>query len=139
MSLVLTQEGASTLWKWVLGITPLNTPNCHLFGEAFTPQHIDTEATFAAYELPRAAGYAPIALATPAEDWTISPISQGAQAVYYPLLWMLTAQVTIYGYWLSDFSNTYSLWAEEFEDPFPLPFGGGYFSLILPPQMVSLP
>lgn len=135
----LTNEGAVLLWQDILGLASIGYPNVHLFGTAHVPAHTDTESTYAAIELPGGIGYAPIALTNPGVDWTLTPIGAGAQAAYLLLTWTLTGAASIYGYWLSDQTNTYSLWAEEFATPFIYGSGGGAFNLQLVPWMASAP
>lgn len=138
MSLVVTQEGGSALWKQILQITELGVPNVHLFGSAHEPAHTDTYATYAAIEL-AVAGYAPIPLADPATDWSIAPIPAGAKATYVAITWVFTAACAVYGYWLADASDTYSIFAEQFAAPYVFPTAGGTFPIVLPPTITSTP
>lgn len=138
MSLVVTQEGAIRLWQQLLKIVDIGYPIVHLFGAAHTPAHTDTEATYAALEL-SVAGYAAIQLTQPGANWTIAAIGAGAQASYLVLNWTFTAGCSVYGYWLSDSTNTYSLWGEAFASPFVYGSSGGPLSLQLQPYLASNP
>lgn len=137
--LVVTQEGATLLWQWMLGILTPTNPIVHLFGSAHTPAHTDTESTYAAIELPSANGYAPIVLTSPGTNWTITPDPVGAKATHTAISWTFTAALTVYGYWLSDNSGTISLWAEAFNPAYVFLAGGGVFPLTLPPLLFSQP
>lgn len=136
--IVLTQEGGLALWKQMLQIASIGYPNVHLLGAAHTPVHTDTEAILGALEL-SVSGYAPIALVNPTVDWTLAPITAGAQATYATLTWTFGGSCTVYGYWLSDESDTYSLFAEEFAVTYPFGSSGGTFTFVLPPTLTSQP
>jgi hypothetical protein len=139
MSLVLTQEGASLCWSmiWDLG-RDIGIPYCHLFGSAHSPSHTDTQSTYAGIEL-IAGGYAPYPLVNASVRWTVAPIPPGAQAAYQTIVWSLTSACSIYGYWLSDQSDTYSLWGELFAVVYTYPSVGGVFQLALLPTLTSTP
>jgi hypothetical protein len=138
VAICVTQEGAIRIWQQILGISTIGYPYVHLFGSQHTPAHTDTEATYAAIEL-AAAGYAPILLGQPSANWTISAIGAGAQAVYLTVSWTFTAAATVWGYWLSDQTQTYSLWAEIFLSSFVYGSSGGPFTLQLQPWLASAP
>jgi hypothetical protein len=137
MALVLTQEGARELWQWILGVTPPTYPNLHLLGSAYSVVHTTTEALLLPHEL-TGGGYAPIALIS-GSAWSLALISQGCQASRVAGPWNLTLPTTIYGYWLADQTDTYSLWGESFASPYSYDPLGGPFYLSLLPQLVSLP
>lgn len=139
MALVLTQEGGLQLWKYLLGISPAIIPAVHLFGAAHSPAHTDTESTYAAIELAGGGGYAPISLSGPTVNWTLGKIPAGAQATYISISWTFTGTQNIFGYWLSDPANMYSLWAEAFAAEYQFPANGGVFTLVLPPTLTSQP
>jgi hypothetical protein len=136
--MVLTQEGGVLCWKYILGFTPSAILHAHLFAAPHTPAHVDVYADYAAIEC-AASGYAPIPLVNPSVDWTLAPTAYGAQAAYITISWTFTSATTIYGYWLSDSSDTYSVLGELFASPFPYGGGGGTFTLQIPPSLISCP
>jgi hypothetical protein len=139
MSLVATQEGCSRLWLQIWGITALGNPWVHLYGSSHTPAHTDTYSTYSAIELSSGGGYAAQQLTVPGTNWTIATVTAGAQATYITLTWTFTGAESVYGYWLGDSTNTYSLWAEQFAAAFVFPSTGGTFTLSLPPTLTSTP
>lgn len=137
MAQVLTQEGALLKQRTIIGLAPvMGQPFLHLFSSAHNAAHTDTEATFAAIEA-AVSGYSPKLMST--GQWVLAPIADGAQMTYPLLTWNFLAAVTIYGYWLSDNSNTYSWLAETFANPFVFGPGGGTFSLQFVTYDVSQP
>lgn len=138
MSLVVTQEGAIALWKQLLGIAGIGYPYVRLFSSAHAPAHNDVQATYQAIEL-AVSGYAPYLLTAPATDWTVQSNADGAQVSYIPITWGLGAPCSIYGYWLEDQTHTFSLFAEQFPNPFVYTTGGGSFTLLLNAYLVSQP
>ncbi|HKV98064.1 MAG TPA: hypothetical protein VJR90_11340 [Gammaproteobacteria bacterium] len=137
--IVVTLEGAVALWRQILKIIDIGYPICHLFAMPHTAAHTDTEATYAAIEVPAGVTYAPIQLTQPPANWTFSSIGSGYQAQYLNLQWVFTGAVTVYGYWISDGTNTFSLWAETFAGQFTYGAGGGVFNLLLTPWLASWP
>jgi hypothetical protein len=137
MSLVATQEGCSALWQQILGIRAIGAPWVRLFGQAWTPSHTDTIATYAAVEL-AVGGYSPVSLKG-GINWQVSALPNGAQAFWPLVQWSFIAGCTVYGYWLNDASNMYSLVAEAFAAPFSFGAAGGPFQLQLPLTLTSLP
>jgi len=136
---VLTEEGGLALWRQILQISPgIGYPVVHLIGGNHVVIHADTEASLAAVEL-AVAGYAPITLTSPGPNWTLSTLADGAQAVHTPLSWAFTGACLVYGYWLSDQTNTYSLLGETFSAPFTYGAAGGPFTLNLTSYIVSQP
>jgi hypothetical protein len=134
---VLTQEGGLALWRQILQITPLlGTPKVHLIGASHTVVHADTETTLAALEL-AASGYAPVGLVS--GNWTLAAIADGAQVNSTPINWTFTSAASVYGYWISDGSSTYSLFGETFANPFLYGPLGGTFTLQLSSYLVSQP
>lgn len=138
MAVVVTQEGALRIWSQIFGISSIGYPYLHLFSTQHTPAHGDTEATYAAIELV-VSGYAPFALTQPPVNWSLAAIGAGAQATYTTVSWTFTAAATVWGYWLADQTNTYSLWAEVFPTSFVYGSQGGVFSLQLVPWLASYP
>lgn len=138
MSLVVTQEGAAQLWFQILSISSIGYPWVHLFNTRLTPQHTDTYSTYSEHEI-AITGYAPIQLTSPGANWTTSFIPAGAQTQHNTLSWLFTGGGTVDGFWLSDASNTYSLWAELFAVEYTYPLTGGTFQLTLPPWLASCP
>jgi hypothetical protein len=136
--IVVTQEGASRLWLQVFGIASIGYPYVHLYSNNYSPQHTDTYSTYAPHEL-SGGGYSPIQLVNPSANWTIAAIGAGAQASYVMITWTFTGAQTLWGYWLSDGTNTYSLWAEQFASSFVYGSGGGTFLLQLQPWLASQP
>lgn len=139
MALVVTQEGAGVLWNQILGIASIGHPYLHLFGSAHSPAHTDYEAIFHAIELPTAAGYAPILITPPGDIASIAPITPGALMTTVPFVWYFTTAYTVYGYWLSDQTNTYSLLAEELAVVYTWTPGPWSFQLTLPIWLASQP
>lgn len=137
--IVVTIEGASVLWQQILKIVDIGYPFVHLIGAAHTPQHSDTEGTFHGVEVPLGNGYAPIQLTQPGANWSFTSVLSGVQAQYLTLTWGFTAAVTIFGYWLSDGTQTYSLWGEAFAGQFTYGPGGGQFNLTMQPWLASWP
>lgn len=138
MAIVLTEEGGQVLWNTILGLTPAaGLPRVHLLGANHAIAHSDTETVLVASEA-SGAGYAPI-LVSPAASWVVATLADGAQATYPTLTWTFTSAITIYGYWLSDNTNTYSLFGETFTNPFIYTSSGGVFLLNLLSYLVSQP
>ena len=137
--MVLTQEGGNRLWKWILGIVAPVNPFVHLLGSYYNPLHTSTLSNFTANELPLASGYAPIQLVNPSSDWTLTGITAGEQATYNLLTWTFTGAKSVYGYYVSDDTDTVSIWGEVFGVYYTFPAGGGVFTLSLPPYLISCP
>jgi len=138
MSVCLTQEGGGYLWQSMLGIVSPGAYYVGLYASNYAPQHTDRQATYAAIELV-VSGYARIELVNPSVDWSIAPIALGSESTYLTLVWNFTAACTLYGYWMMDHTQTYSIWAELFATSYVYGAGGGGFGLVLAPQLVSCP
>lgn len=139
MSLVVTQEGATRLLQWMLGISPTAKQTCHLLGQPYTPLHTSLLSNFAANEVTGVAGYSPSPIISPNPYWTLSGLPTGAEATYIILSWTFLAAVTIYGYYLSDDTLGVSLWGELLGASYPYDSSGGVFSLQLPVTLTSQP
>jgi hypothetical protein len=135
---VLTQEGGIYLWKVILGAATPGPYVVHLFASDYQPQHTDTLATYAAIELV-VSGYAPIQLVNPSTLWAITAVPYGAQAAYQQISWAFAGACTVYGYYVVESTNTWSVWAELFATPFVYGSSGGPFGLQLIPSQISCP
>lgn len=138
MDLVLTQEGALILWQYMLGILTPAAPVLHLLGSAFTPSHTSTYANFAANEL-SVQGYSPVSLKAPANPWSFLQISQGQEAVNQPGPFTFGGPCTVYGWWLSDATNTHALFGAAWSPPYPFGPLGGQFFVAMQPSLISVP
>lgn len=138
MSLVLTQEGGVLLWQYLLGILPSKPAVVHLIGKPHTASHADTQSTLAAVEA-SGGGYAPINLTGQTANWGLAEIVAGATASYIQLSFPVAAGTTIYGYWLSDQANQYSMFAETFVSPITTSSLGEPFLLDLMAMLTSPP
>lgn len=139
MAMVLTEEGAGVLWNQILQISSIGNPIVHLYGSAYSPVHTDTYATYAALELDTVHGYSPIAYTLPAAVQSVTPIGAGAQATLVTVSWNFSFAYTIYGYWISDQTNTYSIVAEEFGEVYTWSPGAWMFYFSFPPWLASQP
>ncbi len=137
--MILTQEGAQAFWKYILKITTPPNPYVHLLGTSYANGHGSTLANFLANELPMSSGYAPIQLVNPGSDWTLANVAAGATATYNTLTWTFTGALTVYGYWVSDDTNSWSWWGESLVPAFTFLAAGGVFTLSLPPYLISCP
>jgi hypothetical protein len=138
MAIVLTQEGGKLLWQYMLGIKPWTFMTLHLIGDSFTVAHTSTQALLAPHELVTV-GYGAAQIIPGTANWTFTPITQGQQATYIPLSWTFAGACVVYGYWLSDSTQTISIFGENFAAPFVYNANGGQFVLNLPPTLISVP
>lgn len=145
MGLVVTQEGSSLLWRWMLDTTPPMVtpyPSCHLIGSPFDPAfpHAVTYGQLLTVEL-TVGGYAPILLNNPSGNWSLSYTGNGTLATHTVVNWSLAVACLIYGYWLdgSTMPNPTSWWFEVFPTPWHYDPGAGPFLLALGPTLTSVP
>src|SRR5690348_11038477 len=101
MSLVLTEEGAPRLLAWMLGASPTVLMTVHLLGQPYTPHETSSISALAANEVGGGVAYVPLQLVSPPAWWTLAQITAGGSASYIPLSWTFTADVTVYGYYVS--------------------------------------
>ena len=137
--LILTQEGANALLRYILKLTTPPNPYLHLIGSPIALSHTTTLANLLAVELPLANGYAPIQLTPPGSIWTLNSITAGAQAQAAAQNWTFTGALNVLGYWLSDDTNNWSWWAELLVPSFTFPAGGGPFGLVAYAYEISCP
>lgn len=139
MALVVTQEGASLCWDYILGAAGAGYPVLHLIGAPHTVVHGDTLASLAAVELV-VSGYAPIPL-SPSSGWTIVTISNGAKASYPQVFWSFGGLCTVYGAYYTNLGGSISLWGDNFTDngPYNYPSTGGLFYFTPIYTLTSLP
>jgi hypothetical protein len=138
VNLVLTQEGALLLWKYLLGITVAAAPELHLLGSPFTPLHTSVYANFAAHELV-VPGYSPVVLAAPPTPWAFLGIPQGQEAINQPAPWTFGGACTVYGWWLSDNLRAHALFGGAWTPPYTFTDLGGQFYVALQPSLISTP
>jgi len=126
MTLVAPDEGEVLLLKYLVNFTPATNPVLHLYENNLTPDDDTcvgcgppdevTEAT--------AAGYAAITLT--GTNFTIATSGGITTAEYADVTFTFTTNATIYGYYVTNTSETAVLWVERFSGaPFSLPTGGG--------------
>ena len=121
MALVLPNAGEVVLMNYILNKAAPSDVRIHLYTNNITPAEdtvlIDlTEAT--------ESGYAPIAL--PNAGWTVSTASDITTGVHSQVTFSFTENATLYGYYITDSTDTNLLWLESFDTgPFVLGSGGG--------------
>jgi hypothetical protein len=139
VALVATQEGTNRLLTWLLQLATPVIPTLHLLGQPYQPLHTSMLSNFAANEVAHGIGYAPVALSPPKAGWTLSGLTDGAEADYLTVSWTFTAAATVYGYYVSDDTFSVSLWGELLAQSYPYGSGGGVFALKIPLQLTSQP
>lgn len=137
--LIVTQEGATALLKYILKTATPPNPYLHLIGSSISLSHATTLANLLAVELPLSAGYAPIQLSSPGSIWSFANVASGAQATCAAQNWTFTGALNVLGYWLSDDTNSWSWWAELLVPSYTFPAAGGPFSLAPQSYLISCP
>ena len=121
MALVLPDVGEVVLMNYILNKSTPNDVRMHLFTNNVTPAEDTvigdlTEAT--------QAGYAIISL--PNGTWTVTTTSSITTGVHTEVTFSFSENATLYGYFITDGTDTNLLWLESFDTgPFVLGAGGG--------------
>jgi len=122
MPLVVPNSGERLLLSYLVNNAVPSNLKLHLYVNDYIP---DEGSTLANFTECAAAGYAPITLT--GANWTITTDTNGVTTASYPeVTFTITSGTTIYGYYVTDNTDTQVVWAERFSDaPHQLPSGGG--------------
>lgn len=127
MGTVFANVGNSYNLKVMLGINSYANPVLHLFSNNYTPTTTDTVSNYTEVS---ATGYSSQSLSP--GNWTVSLISGVEVASYITLSFTLGSSATIYGYYLTDSTNTVLVGAEQFSgSPYVYPSIGGTLNISL--------
>jgi hypothetical protein len=122
MALLVPYVGEQQLLTYMLNKASPTDPKLHLYTNNLTPSGSDNKVS---YTESAATGYATATLT--GSNWTITTNVGVTSATYAQQTFTYSAaEPNIYGYFVTDNTNTILLWAERFTDgPYAIPSGGG--------------
>jgi len=129
MALLVPNVGEEEMLKRIIGDVSGGDVTLHLYGDNITPTETDTVSSYT--ELTGGNGYSKKVLDG---TWTISGDPTGASYPEYEFSFNSGTGETVYGYFVTDSTDTVLLWAERFSDaPYTIPTGGG--SIFITPKI----
>lgn len=121
MAIVVPDTAEENLLNALLGNTSnLSSVTYRLFTNNITVSESTTLVSFT--ELSGSL-YTPLAVAN--TDWTVATSSGTTSATRAMYAWAISGSCTVYGYFVTNSSNTTLYWAENFASPITFPTGGG--------------
>jgi hypothetical protein len=126
MTLLVPSVGDALCLSLIVNKTAQGNLNLHLYTNNYTPAKTDTISN---YTESTAAGYSAKTLT--GASWTVATVSGTTTASYASQTFTYTASENLYGYFLTDSTNTTVVYAEAFPSVFAIPSGGGSCSVAL--------
>lgn len=128
MALIATDEAEILLLQWIVNMVDNGDQVIHLFTNDVTPVDATTQASLTeATE----AGYVTITLT--GSSWTTTQSAGLTTAAYPEVEFNFTTAANVYGYYVTDTSDSI-MWIERFSGaPFQLPDNGG--TIAITPQI----
>lgn len=130
MALVVPDFSELLILQYIVNMLAPSNPVLHLYKNNYTPVESSTVINFVENN---ETGYVPVTLV--ASSWTTTSLSGVSTAVYSAQTFVFGTAATIYGYYVTNISNSL-LWAEQFSSSsFVLPSGGG--SVAISPRLTA--
>lgn len=125
--ILVPNEGEVELLSRLLNKNTTGNVVIRLYTNNHTPDEADVKST---YTESTALGYAAITLV--GATWTVATAAGVTTATYPQQTFSYTAgEPSVYGYYVTDLSNSVLLWVEAFTDgPYVVPSGGGSIKII---------
>lgn len=127
MSIVFPNDAEVLLLKYMLNHTSATDTKMHLYTSNITPAESDVIGDYTPNEASDGS-YTPASLT--GASWTFSSVGGTTTASYAQQSFSFSSSANVYGYYVTDNSDTNLLWAERFNvAPFQIPSEGGEIAI----------